>query len=156
MSIFDKIFGTGKKKEEAKKAEQPANRVDEEVARQRREQLAARQQEAEEARKRAEESERQRLAALEQAKNQAAQAARQAEIAKAAAEAAQQDRERIAAQAKAAEPRIYIVKDDDYLSKIAKEVYGDAHRWPEIYEANKDVIGANPNIIHGGQKLRIP
>lgn len=81
-----------------------------------------------------------------------------AQAKEAAEQTAEEDKQRLAAMTDGAQqaPRIYVVKDDDYLSKIAKEVYGDAHRWPEIYEANKDVIGQNPNIIHGGQKLRIP
>lgn len=51
--------------------------------------------------------------------------------------------------------RIYVVKAGDSLSKIAKEVYGDAKRWKEIYEANKDKI-KNPDVIHPGQELVIP
>lgn len=50
---------------------------------------------------------------------------------------------------------IYVVKAGDSLSKIAKEFYGDAKRWKEIYEANKDKI-KNPDVIHPGQELRIP
>ena len=34
--------------------------------------------------------------------------------------------------------RVYVVKSGDSLSKIAAEVYGDADRWQEIFEANKD------------------
>ena len=47
----------------------------------------------------------------------------------------------------------YTVKSGDTLSKI-----GQHHRvaWREIYEANKDVIGDNPDKIHPGQTLRIP
>jgi nucleoid-associated protein YgaU len=59
------------------------------------------------------------------------------------------------AKAEADEPRIYVVKSGDSLSKIAKEVYGNAGRWKEIYEANKDQI-KDPNLIYRGQKLRIP
>ena len=55
----------------------------------------------------------------------------------------------------AAEPRVYEVKPGDSLSKIAKEVLGDAGRWKEIFEANKDQI-SDPNIIRVGQKLKIP
>lgn len=50
----------------------------------------------------------------------------------------------------------YTVKPGDTLSAIAEKFYGDAKRWPEIYEANKDVIGDNPNLIKPGQELKIP
>jgi nucleoid-associated protein YgaU len=49
----------------------------------------------------------------------------------------------------------YVVEAGDSLSKIAKEFYGDASRWPEIFEANKDQI-SDPNVIRVGQKLHIP
>ena len=51
--------------------------------------------------------------------------------------------------------RVHVVKPGDSLSKIAKAVYGDAGRWPEILEANRDQI-QDPNLIHPGQELRIP
>ena len=57
--------------------------------------------------------------------------------------------------AAAAEPRIYVVQSGDSLSKIAKALYGDANRWPDIFEANKDQI-KDPNLIYPDQKLRIP
>ncbi len=60
---------------------------------------------------------------------------------------------RRAAQAK--EPQVYVVKPGDNLSKIAKAVYGDASRWQEIFEANKDTL-KDPNLIRVGQELRIP
>lgn len=48
---------------------------------------------------------------------------------------------------------IYEVKAGDNLSKIAKNYPGMT--WQKIFEANKDVI-KNPDLIHAGQKLRIP
>jgi nucleoid-associated protein YgaU len=51
--------------------------------------------------------------------------------------------------------RFYVVKSGDSLSKIAEVVYGDADRWTEIFDANKDRI-KDPNRIEAGQKLRIP
>ena len=56
----------------------------------------------------------------------------------------------------AAAGRTYVVQSGDSLSKIAKEAYGSGARWTEIYEANKALIGDNPNMIHPGQTLRIP
>jgi hypothetical protein len=44
----------------------------------------------------------------------------------------------------------------DTLWDIAQTVYGDATRWPEIYAANTDVVGADPDLIFPGQVLRIP
>jgi nucleoid-associated protein YgaU len=49
----------------------------------------------------------------------------------------------------------YVVVAGDSLSKIAKREYGDMNQWRRIYEANKDQI-SNPDLIHPGQKLRIP
>jgi nucleoid-associated protein YgaU len=51
--------------------------------------------------------------------------------------------------------KTYVVKKGDSLSKIAKELLGDAARWPEIFEANKDQI-KDPNLIYPGQEFRIP
>ncbi len=47
----------------------------------------------------------------------------------------------------------YTVKSGDTLSKIGK--HHDV-AWRDIHEANKDVIGDNPDLIKPGQKLRIP
>ncbi|MGX5818349.1 LysM peptidoglycan-binding domain-containing protein [Chitinophaga lutea] len=47
----------------------------------------------------------------------------------------------------------YEVKAGDSLSKIAKNYPGLT--WQQIFEANKDQI-KNPDIIHPGQKLKIP
>jgi nucleoid-associated protein YgaU len=43
----------------------------------------------------------------------------------------------------------------DSLSKIAKREYGDASKWRQIYQANRDVID-NPDLIEPGQDLIIP
>ena len=51
--------------------------------------------------------------------------------------------------------KIYEVKPGDSLSKIAKQEYGDANKWPQIFEANKDIL-KDPNKIYPGQKLKIP
>ena len=51
--------------------------------------------------------------------------------------------------------KIHEVKPGDSLSKIAKQEYGDANKWPQIFEANKDIL-KDPNKIFPGQKLKIP
>ena len=51
--------------------------------------------------------------------------------------------------------RIYVVVSGDSLSKIAKREYGDAQKWPKIYEANRNII-KDPDLIYPGQELRIP
>jgi len=50
----------------------------------------------------------------------------------------------------------YTVQSGDTLSAIALHYYGDTSRWPEIYEANKEVIGNNPDLIYPDQILCIP
>ena len=49
----------------------------------------------------------------------------------------------------------YTVNKGDTLSKIAKEFYGSANRWHEIFDANRDQI-SNPDLIKPGQVLKIP
>lgn len=55
----------------------------------------------------------------------------------------------------AAVERTYVVQGGDTLSGIALTMYGDASRWSEIFEANRDQLN-NPNLIYVGQALRIP
>lgn len=55
----------------------------------------------------------------------------------------------------APEKQFYTVKKGDYLSKIAKEVYGDARKYPVIFEANKPML-KDPDLIYPGQVLVIP
>jgi nucleoid-associated protein YgaU len=59
------------------------------------------------------------------------------------------------ASAPAAAPRTYEVKSGDSLSKIAKQFYGDAGKYPKIFEANRDQL-SDPDKIKPGQKLKIP
>jgi nucleoid-associated protein YgaU len=49
----------------------------------------------------------------------------------------------------------YVIKSGDTLSKIAGQYYGDANKYPLIFEANREVI-KDPNLIFPGQKIRIP
>jgi nucleoid-associated protein YgaU len=49
----------------------------------------------------------------------------------------------------------YLIKSGDTLSAIAKQFYGDANKYPAIFEANREVI-KDANLIFPGQKIRIP
>jgi len=49
----------------------------------------------------------------------------------------------------------YTVKSGDSLSAIAKRHYGDAKKYPVIFEANRPML-TDPNKIYPGQVLRIP
>ncbi len=49
----------------------------------------------------------------------------------------------------------YTVVSGDSLSKIAKAHYGDAMKYPAVFEANKPML-SDPNKIYPGQVLRIP
>lgn len=53
------------------------------------------------------------------------------------------------------ESEYHDVVSGDTLSKIAKEYYGDASKYPAIFEANKPML-SHPDKIYPGQKLRIP
>ncbi|MBN2699488.1 MAG: peptidoglycan-binding protein LysM [Bacteroidales bacterium] len=53
------------------------------------------------------------------------------------------------------EKQFYTVKKGDYLSKIAKQVYGNANKYNIIFEANKPML-KDPNLIYPGQVLVIP
>lgn len=46
----------------------------------------------------------------------------------------------------------YTVRSGDNLSSIA-ERYGLSEGWTDLYDANKRVIGADPDLIHPGQEL---
>ena len=56
----------------------------------------------------------------------------------------------------AVEPfEFYTIKSGDSLSKIAKFYYGDAMKYPILFEANREII-KNPDLIYPGQVLRVP
>lgn len=54
-----------------------------------------------------------------------------------------------------ASARSYTVKSGDTLSKIAKQVYGDANQWKKIHSANADLI-RDPDKIQPGWTLTLP
>lgn len=58
-------------------------------------------------------------------------------------------------EADAATAKFYTVVSGDTLGKIAKDMYGNAGKYPVIFEANKPML-SDPNKIYPGQVLRIP
>ena len=53
------------------------------------------------------------------------------------------------------EAQFHTVVSGDSLSKIAKKYYGNAMKYPVIFEANKPML-THPDKIYPGQVLRIP
>ena len=54
------------------------------------------------------------------------------------------------------EAQTYTVVKGDCLWNIAKKLYGNGSKYSVIYNANRSVIGGNPNLIYPGQVLTIP
>lgn len=63
--------------------------------------------------------------------------------------------EDIAVRRSAPASQYHTVVKGDTLSAIAKKVYGDASKYPVIFEANKPML-KDPDKIYPGQSLRIP
>ena len=61
----------------------------------------------------------------------------------------------MAVSAPSPEAQYHDVVRGDTLSAIAKKYYGDANKYPVIFEANKPML-SHPDKIYPGQKLRIP
>lgn len=53
------------------------------------------------------------------------------------------------------EAQFHTVVSGDTLGKIAKKIYGNAMKYPVIFEANKPML-KDPDKIYPGQVLRIP
>ena len=53
-------------------------------------------------------------------------------------------------------PKTYTVRPGDKIYDIAKKYYGDVADYRKIYEANKKLIGSNPNRIKPGMVLTLP
>ncbi|WP_342537363.1 LysM peptidoglycan-binding domain-containing protein [Sporosarcina sp. FSL K6-3508] len=79
------------------------------------------------------------------------------DITKPAAPTKQTDRPPVVNKGSTATPSgTHIVKAGESLSKIAFAVYKDANRWKDIFNANKKLIGNNPDKITAGMKLVLP
>jgi nucleoid-associated protein YgaU len=66
-----------------------------------------------------------------------------------------EDQLSVASSEAAPESRYHRVVSGDTLSKIAKQYYDDAAKYPEIFEANQPML-KDPDKIYPGQVLRIP
>lgn len=51
--------------------------------------------------------------------------------------------------------RFYVIQKGDTLYGIAQEMYGNGMKYPELFEANREVI-EDPDRIFPGQKIRVP
>ncbi len=51
--------------------------------------------------------------------------------------------------------RFYVIQKGDTLYGIAQEMYGNGMKYPELFEANREVI-QDPDRIYPGQKIRVP
>lgn len=54
--------------------------------------------------------------------------------------------------------RTHVIASGETLSHLALKYYGSAtqEKWMIIYEANKELIGDNPNKVRVGMELVIP
>lgn len=52
--------------------------------------------------------------------------------------------------------RTYQVQDGDSFYTIAVKELGEASRWPELYDINKEIVGNDPNRLRAGLVLKIP
>lgn len=50
---------------------------------------------------------------------------------------------------------VYIIRSNDTLWGISKNVYGDGYFWPLIFHNNRSVIG-NPTLIPAGMSIHLP
>ncbi len=51
---------------------------------------------------------------------------------------------------------IYTVRAGETLWKIAGDKYQDSRKWELLLDANKELLGDNPDLIRPGMKLKIP
>jgi hypothetical protein len=52
--------------------------------------------------------------------------------------------------------QIHLVQPGEYLKQLARSYYGDEALWERIYEANRQIIGPDPNQLEAGIELVIP
>jgi nucleoid-associated protein YgaU len=54
------------------------------------------------------------------------------------------------------EPKIYVVRPNDTLIRIAHRFYGDTSMYLRIYQANRDRLSSPNDTLYVGQRLRLP
>lgn len=52
--------------------------------------------------------------------------------------------------------RTYVVRESDSFYRIAARELGDANRWTELFELNKDLVNGRPESLRPGQVLVLP
>lgn len=62
----------------------------------------------------------------------------------------------VGAGAQATTSTTYTIRAGDCLWNIAKNQMGDALKWQDIFNANKDILGSNPDLIQPGTTINLP
>ncbi len=52
--------------------------------------------------------------------------------------------------------RVVVVGKGESLSMIAGRELGSVEKWKALYEANRDVVGPDPDVVYAGMRLRVP
>jgi Cu-Zn family superoxide dismutase len=50
----------------------------------------------------------------------------------------------------------YLLKENDTLESIARQIYNDPAKWQIIYYANQDALGQNSSLLRPGTSIRLP
>lgn len=49
--------------------------------------------------------------------------------------------------------KVHVVVPGDTLYGISQQMTGNGYKWPQLYAANRSVVGNNPNLIFPGEKI---
>jgi len=52
--------------------------------------------------------------------------------------------------------RTYRVRPGDSFYRVARDVLGDASRWEELFELNKELVRGDPKRLQVGQEIVLP
>lgn len=56
----------------------------------------------------------------------------------------------------AGEPAVHTVEEGETLQSLAARFYGSATEWQRLYEANRELLGDDPNLPPPGTDLLVP